>query len=88
MQTTSLSEIRELFEINGESIAQWARLRGYSPALVYRVMRGETKAKRGQTHEIAIALGLKRLPTQSEKAIFQGGPFTDPVHPHVEGSTM
>ena len=66
--------IRELFEINGESIAQWSRRHGFSPALVYRVLRGDTTAKRGQTHEIAVALGIKRLPTEAEKILFSSGP--------------
>ena len=72
MLTTN--HIRELFEINGESIALWSRRHGFSPALVYRVLRGETTAKRGQTHEIAIALGIKRLPTEAEKVLFSSSP--------------
>lgn len=63
-------ELRRLFEINGQSIAAWARDRGFSPALVYRVLRGETSAKRGKTHEIAIALGIKRSPAPDEQAMF------------------
>jgi len=63
-------ELRHLFEINGQSIAAWARVRGFSPALVYRVLRGETSAKRGKTHEIAIALGIKRPPAPDEQALF------------------
>lgn len=68
MQTSD--QVRDLFEINGESIAQWARQRGFSPALVYRVLRGETTAVRGKTHEIAIALGIKRAPTEDERQLF------------------
>lgn len=71
MQT--LDQVRELFEINGESIARWARQRGFSPALVYRVLRGETTAVRGKTHEIAIALGVKRAPTEDERQLFLNG---------------
>lgn len=77
MQT--LDQVRELFEINGESIAQWARRRGFSPALVYRVLRGETTAMRGKTHEIAIALGVKRAPTEDERQLFLNG--VPPQHP-------
>lgn len=77
MQT--LDQVRELFEINGESIAQWARQRGFSPALVYRVLRGETTAVRGKTHEIAIALGVKRAPTEDERQLFLNSVL--PQHP-------
>lgn len=63
--------LREICEVNGTSVAEWARARGFAPALVYRVLRGETKARRGQTHEIAVALGLKRPPTQEEVGLLQ-----------------
>ena len=66
--------IRELFEINGESIAHWSRCHGFSPALVYRVLRGDTTAKRGQTHAIAIALGIKTAPSEDEKRLFLVNP--------------
>lgn len=72
--------IRDLFEINGESIAHWSRCHGFSPALVYRVLRGEATAKRGQTHAIAIALGIKRAPTEDEKTLFLSHPLGQ-VHP-------
>lgn len=72
--------IRDLFEINGESIAQWSRRHGFSPALVYRVLRGDATAKRGQTHAIAIALGIKRAPTEDEKRFFLSKPLVQ-EHP-------
>lgn len=68
MQNTE--QVRELFAINGESIAEWSRQRGFPPALVYRVLRGETHAVRGKTYQIAIALGLKRGPTPEERRLF------------------
>ncbi len=73
MNVLSRPEILKLFEVNGESIAHWSRIRGFKPALVYRVLRGDTDAKRGQTHQIAIALGLKRPPTESEQASLRNG---------------
>lgn len=82
MITALHPEIRRLFEANGESIAHWARSRGFAPALVYRVLRGETTAKRGQTHQIAIALGLKRPPTESEQATLRNG--LNPASAHFQ----
>lgn len=47
------------FRSNGVAIAEWAKSNGFSPALVYAVLRGERKCLRGQSHEIAKALGMK-----------------------------
>ena len=44
---------------DGESIAAWAIMRGFNPALVYSVLRGERKCIRGQSHKIAVSLGIK-----------------------------
>ena len=53
------SNIRHEFEHRGLSISEWARSRGFSTALVYQVLTGKRKAVRGQSHQIAVALGLK-----------------------------
>lgn len=54
------SEVRSLFEVSGISVAEWSREHGFPSALVYRVLRGEAKCRRGETHKIAIALGIKQ----------------------------
>ncbi|WP_093125732.1 DNA-binding protein [Variovorax sp. OK605] len=43
----------------GTTAAGWADANGFSRALVYAVLRGERKCLRGQSHAIAVALGLK-----------------------------
>lgn len=53
------SAARELFETTGTSVAEWARVRGFSTGLVYQVLDGRRKCMRGQSHQIAVALGLK-----------------------------
>lgn len=55
----SCNDVRNLFESGGISVAQWSRQNGFQSALVYRVLRGEAKCKRGETHNIAVALGIK-----------------------------
>ncbi len=55
---TTPQEIREKLARNGVSLAAWARQHGFSESLTYRVMRGH-RAKLGQSHRIAVALGLK-----------------------------
>lgn len=52
-------DIRREFDHAGLSISAWAEARGFSKALVYRVLSGKRQARRGQTHQIAVALGLK-----------------------------
>lgn len=50
---------RAIFEASGWSVAEWARLQGFSTGLVYQVLEGRRKCMRGQSHRIAVALGLK-----------------------------
>ncbi|MNV96417.1 hypothetical protein D3C71_1914240 [compost metagenome] len=47
------------FRGNGNTVAQWARANGFDKSLVYAVLRGQRKCLRGQSHDIAVALGLK-----------------------------
>lgn len=47
------------FRDTGVNVKAWAVSRGFNPALVYSVLRGERKCLRGQSHEVAVALGLK-----------------------------
>lgn len=53
------SAAKKLFELSGTSVAEWARVRGFSAGLVYQVLEGRRKCMRGQSHQIAVALGLK-----------------------------
>lgn len=52
-------DVRADFARKGVSITQWATLNGFSPNLVFEVLGGRKKAIRGQSHNIAVALGLK-----------------------------
>jgi len=49
----------EEFRSTGTTAADWADANGFNRALVYAVLRGERKCLRGQSHAIAVALGLK-----------------------------
>lgn len=46
------------FKAIGLSVRRWANQNGFSPALTYRVLSGGN-AMRGETHNIAVALGIK-----------------------------
>lgn len=53
------TQVKALFCDTGVSVAEWARVRGFSTGLVYQVLEGNRKCLRGQSHRIAVALGLK-----------------------------
>lgn len=55
----SPQECRSLIEDAGISIAEWARENRFSCGLVYQVLEGKRRCLRGQSHRIAVALGLK-----------------------------
>lgn len=57
-------EARAWLSYEGISIAQWAREHGFSDQLVREILKGKKRCLRGQSHNIAIALGMKRgVPT-------------------------
>ena len=59
-QLLDASRAKALFEETGTSVAEWSRVRGFSTGLVYQVLEGNRKCLRGQSHRIALALGLKK----------------------------
>jgi gp16 family phage-associated protein len=59
-QLKSPEQARADFDYKGLSIAAWARANGFSRSLVYEVMAGRKKCNRGQSHKIAVMLGMKR----------------------------
>lgn len=52
--------VKRSFEEQGEAIAGWARRHGYKPRTVYAVLSGQLKCRRGKSHLIAVALGVKK----------------------------
>jgi gp16 family phage-associated protein len=57
--TRTPDEVRAEFRRNGISIAGWAAANGFNSNLVLEVLAGRKKAIRGQSHQIAVKLGLK-----------------------------
>lgn len=54
------AQVREEFAHKGISVAEWARLHKVNRQLVSEILRGtRTKCVRGQSHRIAVLLGLK-----------------------------
>ncbi|WP_319778327.1 DNA-binding protein [Maridesulfovibrio sp.] len=52
-------EVLEDFARKGISVAAWARSKGYDADLTRAILRKERAAIRGQSHNIAVELGLK-----------------------------
>lgn len=58
----SAEAIKQNFQQRGITFTEWAAEHGYTRQEVYRVLNGQTKAKYGKAHEIAVKLGLKSAP--------------------------
>jgi gp16 family phage-associated protein len=57
-------QVREEFARQGLSYSAWARKHGYSPNLMYEILNDDQtnprcKCLRGDSHNIAVELGLK-----------------------------
>lgn len=52
-------EVKREFERAGTSIREWAKANGFDFQAVYGVLNGRFKGGRGNSHRIAVALGLK-----------------------------
>lgn len=55
----SIKQVKDDFSANGKSIAEWARENNFSPDLVYRIIKTNKIPKRGESHKIAVKLGIK-----------------------------
>jgi gp16 family phage-associated protein len=55
----TVADVRAEFKRRGISVSEWARVRGVSAQLTYQILAGRKAAVRGQSHEIAVLLGLK-----------------------------
>ncbi|HHU1705518.1 DNA-binding protein [Escherichia coli] len=53
------AQVKALFRQRGITFTRWAEENGYNRNEVYRVLNGQTKARYGKSHEIAVKLGLK-----------------------------
>ena len=59
---SSTQDLKDWFESNGLSIAEWAASNGFSKTAVYAALSGRTRGRRGEAHAVALALGLKAPP--------------------------
>lgn len=59
MSLRTADEVRAEFKRQGVSISSWAIANGFSDSLVFEVLGGRKKCYRGQSHKIAVKLGMK-----------------------------
>ncbi len=64
-----LAAVRHRFWVEGLSVAEWAARNGFSPATTYSLLAGRLRARRGEAHRIAVALGLKPPPPTAGEAV-------------------
>lgn len=55
----SVEEVRLGFYQAGVTVTAWANANGLNPAVVYALLSGRARGRRGQSHRAAVALGLK-----------------------------
>jgi gp16 family phage-associated protein len=55
----SREQVREDFNKTGVSIADWAREHEFKYSQVVDVLRSDRQCRRGNSHKIAVLLGLK-----------------------------
>ncbi len=55
----SIEQVKKEFSEIGKSYAEWARENNFSPDLVYRILKNNRIPKRGESHHIAVKLGIK-----------------------------
>ncbi|WP_373422980.1 DNA-binding protein [Sphingomonas kyeonggiensis] len=51
--------VRARLAAEGVNVSEWARGRGFNPRLVHAILDGGRPCRRGQSHKIAVALGIK-----------------------------
>lgn len=56
---------KQQFIDRGESVTDWAKKHQFDRCAVYRVLNGQTPARRGTYHQIAVKLGLKPSPSKT-----------------------
>lgn len=58
-KTLTADQVKEQFKACGLTVTAWARKHKLPRAEVYRVLNGQSKARYGRGHEIAVMLGIK-----------------------------
>ncbi|PIA65993.1 DNA-binding protein [Ectopseudomonas toyotomiensis] len=55
----TVDQVKAEFRAKGLTVNKWAEDNKFPPGAVYQVLNGFSKGNYGQSHDIAVALGLK-----------------------------
>lgn len=73
----TLAEVRAWFSEQGLSVSEWCRQNGFSLSLTRNILDQGKPCHRGQSHQIAVMLGLKAgVITRAPGEALQRGPHT------------
>lgn len=67
IQSRSPEQVKAWLERHGVTATEWARQHGFPPTVVFALLSGRTRGRRGAAHRAAIALGLKSAPPEDEE---------------------
>jgi len=59
-------EAKAWLDRHGVSATEWARKHGFEPSVVFSVLSGRTRGRRGQAHSVAVALHIKEAASDGE----------------------
>lgn len=59
-QLKSREQVLQEFDQRGESISNWARAHELPRQIVWDLLHGRAKGRRGKAHDAAVLLGLKQ----------------------------
>lgn len=68
MTVKTIEEVKKEFDRKGMSFGAWAKERGIRPGVVYDLISGRQVGRRGQSHKVAVMLGLKEGEVVEDKA--------------------
>ena len=57
----NLDQVKKRFVSEGKTYSGWARENGFAPSTVIAVINGVNKGRRGKAHDVAVALGIKKV---------------------------
>lgn len=59
LNTLSPQEARAQLSRRGQTVSSWAKANGFTPRLVFDVLKGRLQGNYGKSHRAAVLLGIK-----------------------------
>lgn len=67
MATKTIEQFMAELEARGETLVEWSKRHDFPLHAVYQMTSGITKGRRGQAHQIAVAMGIKADPSAANQ---------------------